>query len=332
MKKVSYISYQEAADAWIEDNINKKEPGEKSNKSLYGSRENSDVHNILLFFHLMGMLFYYHRVKGMCDFVFVDRQWLFEKLTKLVELKFTKGYSREDVSAEDVEKFTMEGRLSINIIKKLNIDLQGISPLFFVSLLDHLNIVAPINSTDYFMPCVLPSFSDIKCLYDLEECYGAIQHVPLLVGFKTGPMPHGFFCHLIVELFRNLPKGWNRPFLSTEEMQHVYNNLITFPTTSGHFVSIFYKIGYLEIQVRHQECQPAIHGGVQQEVDKSLRVVSDYLQLNHDLLCYGFYCSCRKSRHFVKLDKLALPMEYIQCRYSNTKLTDDHKVWLQVNT
>ena len=327
MKKVSYVSYQEAVNAWIEDNGNK----EKSNKSLCASRENSDVHNVLLFFHLMGMLFYYHRVKGMCDFVFVDRQWLFEKLTKLVEIKFTKGYSREDVSAEDVEKFTMEGRLSINIIKKLNIDLQGISPLCFVSLLDHLNIVAPINSTDYFMPCVLPSFSDTRYLADLNEFYGTIQHVPLLVGFKNGPMPHGFFCHLVVELFRNLPKGWVRPFLATEEMQHVYNNLITFPTNSGHFVSIFYKIGYIEVQVRHQECQPAIHGDVQQEIDKSLRIVSDYLQLNQVLICYGFYCSCRKIQHFVKLDKLTLPTEYIQCRYSSTKLTDDHKVWLQVN-
>ena len=337
VKKVSYISYQEATDAWMDDNVEENEVGAKSeehsrkaqNKNAY--RENSDVHNVLLFFHLTGMLFYYHTVKGMSDFVFVDRQWLFEKLTKLVEIKFTKGYNRKDVSAEDVEKFTMEGRLSINIIEKLSIDLQGISPLCFLSLLDHLNIVAPINSTDYFMPCVLPSFSDIKSLDDLDECYGTIQHVPLLVGFKNGPVPHGFFCHLIVELFRNLPKGWIRPFLSTEEMQHVYNNLITFPTTSGHFVSIFYKIGYLEIQVRHQQCQPAIHSDVQQEVDKSLRAISKYLQLNQGLICYGFYCSCKKYQHFVKLDKPTLPMEYIQCRYSNTRLTGDHRVWLQVN-
>ena len=329
VKKVSYISYQEAVDAWMEDNDNGQ--GEKSNKSMYIHGDYYDVHNILLFFHLMGMLFYYHKVKGMCDFVFVDRQWLFEKLTKLVEIKFTKGYRRKDVSAEDVEKFTMEGRLSINIIKQLSVDLQGISPLCFISLLDHLNIVAPINSTDYFMPCVLPSFSDIKCINDLDERYGAIQHVPLLVGFKNGPMPHGFFCHLIVELFRNLPKGWIRPFWSTKKKQHVYNNLITFPTTSGHFVSIFYKIGYIEVQVRHKQCQPAIHGDVQQEVNKSLKAVSNYLQLNQSVICYGFYCSCKIHQHFVKLDKLTLPMDYIQCRYSNTRLTEDHRVWLQVN-
>ena len=56
----------------------------------------------------MGMLFYFHNVKGMCDFVFIDCQWLFEKLTELMEIKFTKGYNKEDISAEDVEKFTME--------------------------------------------------------------------------------------------------------------------------------------------------------------------------------------------------------------------------------
>ena len=138
----------------------------------------------------------------MRDFVFLDRQWLFEKLTELVEIKFTKSYSKKDISAEDIEKFTMEGRLNVNIIKNLKIDLQGIQPLYFIYLLDHLNIVAPIDS-EYFMPCVLPSYpleTSSPKFNNLDECYGAIQHLPLLVGFKNGPMPHGFFCHLIVEL------------------------------------------------------------------------------------------------------------------------------------
>ena len=104
----------------------------------------------------------------------------------------------------------------------LKIDLQGIQPLHFINLLDHLNIVTPFDSKQryYFMPCVLPSFPLISTekLSNLDKFYGNIQHAPLLVGFKNGPMPHGFFCHLIVELFRDLPKGWRLPLLSTEEM------------------------------------------------------------------------------------------------------------------
>ena len=335
-KNISYISYQEAVDVWIEENVSSKNNWEtKSDKGSYKdqyktiNRENSDVHNILLFFHFMGMLFYYHKVEAMRDFVFVDRQWLFEKLTELVEIKFTKSYSKKDISAEDFEKFTMKGRLSINIIENLKIDLQGIQPLHFINLLDHLNIVAPFDSMqrDYFMPCVLPRFSSAEKFRELDKFYGNIQHVPLLVGFENGPMPHGFFCHLIVELFRNLPKDWCLPLEPTKEMQHVYNNLITFTTTSGHAVSLFYKIGYLEIQVRHEESVPAIiHCNVKHDLNKALNNVSHHLQLNKKQHCYGFYCGC-KMQHFTKLTS---PTGYIRCHYRQIKLTEDHRVWLQV--
>ena len=329
VKKVSYVSYQEAVDVWMDQQVSENESITKSDGV---SRENY-VHNILLFFHFMGMLFYYHKVEGMCDFVFIDRQWLFTKLTELIEIKFTKGFNKKDISAEDMKKFTMEGRLNINIIKNLRINLQGIKPLYFIHLLDHLNIVAPINS-EYFIPCVLPSYPLEKSsqkFSNLDECYGTIRHAPLLVGFKNGPMPHGFFCHLIVELFRNLPTGWYLPLLSTKEMQHVYNNLITFPTTSGHAVSLFYKIGYLEIQVRHREINfTIIHSNVRYELVKTLRKVSDHLQLNQEQLCCGFYCDCKKIQHFAKLEELTSPTEYICCGYDYTKMTENHTVWLQV--
>ena len=331
-KNISYISYQEAVDVWMDENVSKKA---KSNEVLYENRGKSDAHNVLLYFHFMGMLFYYHKVEGLCDFVFIDRQWLFEKLTELVEIKFTKGYNKKGVSAEDVEQFTMEGKLNINIINNLKINLQGIQPLYFIHLLDHLNIIAPIDSKlkDYFMPCVLPGFplESVEKFSELDAFYGIIQHVPLLVGFRNGPMHHGFFCHLIVELLRNLPRNWDSPLVSTSRMQHVYNNLITFPMNSGHAVSVFYKIGYLEIQVRHKQSQPTfIHYNVQCGLDKALRKVSDHLKLDIKLLCYGFYCTCKKITHFAKLKDLTSPTEYIRCDYSYTKLTENHKVWLQV--
>ena len=125
MKNISYVPYQEAVDVWMDENISKKQ---KLNQRLYKNREKSDVHNVLLYFHFMGMLFYYHKVEGLCDFVFIDRQWLFEKLTELVEMKFTKSYNEKDINAEDVELFIREGRLNINIINNLKINLQGIQP------------------------------------------------------------------------------------------------------------------------------------------------------------------------------------------------------------
>ena len=338
-KSISYVSYDQAVDVWMDENKleAKSDQGSHDDQHDIASRDNSDVHNVLLFFHFMGMLFYYHEVKGICDFVFIDRQWLFEKLTELVEIKFKKGYSKKDVSAEDVEEFTMEGRLSINIIKNLKIDLQGIEPLYFIYLLDYLNIVAPIDSEgkEYFMPSVLASIPDARSAHkfiDLEKFYGAIQRVPLLVGFKNGPMPHGFFCHLIVELFRNPPTGWKRrPLRSNQRMQQVYNNFITFPTDSAYFVSLFYKIGYLEVQVRHKRNPlSTIYHDVLRELEKALRNVSDQLQMTKEQLCYGFYCQCENIQHFAKLKEVELSTECVFCNYGYVELTDDHRVWLQV--
>ena len=342
VKKVSYISYQEADGVWMEENGSEDDVGTNLDQVLNEDRHEmvprhkTNVHNILLFFHFMGMLFYYHTVKGICDYVFINRQWLFTKLTELVEIKFTKSYKKKEISPKHIEKFTMEGRLNISIINNLKIDLEGIEPLHFINLLDHLNIVACFDSEqkDYFMPCVLPSFTaSVKKLNDeLEKLYGETKHAPLLVGFKNGPMPHGFFCQLIVELFKNLPTGWHVPLLSTSKAQHVYNNLITFRTTDGHCISLFYKTGYIEVQVRHKEKEPGvIHNHIQSELDKALKNVSIHLQLNEGQLCYGFYCECEGNlQHFTELEDIASPTEYISCGYSDTKLTGDHKVWLKV--
>ena len=329
----------------MEENGNENGMGANSNQVLnedqHGMmpRHKTNVHNILLFFHFMGMLFYYHRVEGMCDYVFINRQWLFTKLTELVEIKFTKSYKKKEISAKDLQKFTEEGRLNISIINNLKIDLEGIEPLHFIKLLDHLNIVACFDSklNDYFMPCVLPSFppSAKELNSDLDKLYGKIHHAPLLIGFKNGPMPHGFFCQLIVELFKNLPTSWRDPLSPISKTQHVYNNLITFRTTNGHCISLFYKTGYIEIQVRHKERKPAvIHCDIQHGIDKALKNVSSHLQLNEGQLCYGFYCECDSEeiiqQHFAELENIASPPEYISCGYSDTKLTRDHRVWLQV--
>ena len=75
----------------------------------------------------------------------------------------------------------MEGRMSINIIKNLQINLQSIQPLYFIHLLDHLNIITPIDSEGrvfhHFMPSVLPSFPPTKSshtLIDIDKFYGTI--------------------------------------------------------------------------------------------------------------------------------------------------------------
>ena len=44
------------------------------------SQDEKELQSALLFFHLMGVLLYYHEVPGMSQYIIINHQWLFEKL------------------------------------------------------------------------------------------------------------------------------------------------------------------------------------------------------------------------------------------------------------
>jgi len=83
-RKVSFISYNEAHYICTQGNL---------------CQSNTDIQSALLFFHIMGILFYYHEVPGMSKYVIVDHQWLFNKLTSLVKVSFPRsGFDQEAIS------------------------------------------------------------------------------------------------------------------------------------------------------------------------------------------------------------------------------------------
>ena len=48
-----------------------------------------EVKNILLYHHFLGVLLYFDDIPGLCEFVIIDHQWLFDRLSKLVSFPFT---------------------------------------------------------------------------------------------------------------------------------------------------------------------------------------------------------------------------------------------------
>ena len=312
-KNISFLSYMEVVEICKIGNL---------------SQDEKEVQNALLFFHHMGIILYYHEVPGMCQYVIINHQWLFEKLTSLVNLTFErKGY---DIDA--ITKFENEGQLSRSLIEQINLD-AGVNTECFVALLQHLKIVAKINEQKYFMPCVLHSFKSKTS--DILDQHGNIQCTELLVHFVNNPLPRGFFCCLAVEICQNLPKNWQLPLHSTKEMQHTYNNLITFHTSdTGHSISLIDEIGHLEIHIRHKENSPPIHYDVRYFLSKSFDQVCTHLQLDNEQLCYGFLCNCgytmASKNHVASFPKaLDSVPHWIQCSYGRMKLTPSHLIWLQ---
>ena len=307
-RDVSFLSYMKAVEICKIGNLSKDE---------------KEVQSALLFFHHMGIILYYHEVPGMCQYVIINHQWLFEKLTSLVNLTFErKGY---DIDA--ITKFENEGQLSRSLIEQINLD-AGVNTESFVALLQHLKIVAKINKQEYFMPCVLHSFKSITS--NILDQHGNIQYTELLVHFLSNPLPRGFFCCLVVEVCQNLPKNWLLPLLST-----TYNNLITFHTSdTGHSISLIDKIGCLEIQIRHKKNSPPIHYDVQCFLSKSFDQVCSHLQLDNKQFYFGFLCNCGHTmagkNHIASFPKELDPVPYwIKCSHSRIELTPSHLIWLQ---
>ena len=307
-KNISFLSYMKAVEICKIGNL---------------SQDEKEVQSALLFFHHMGIILYYHEVPEMCQYVIINHQWLFEKLTSIVNFTFErKGY---DIDA--ITKFKNEGLLSKSLIEQINLD-AGVNTECFVALLQHLKIVAKINEKEYFMPCVLHSFKS-KTSNILDQ-HGNIQYTELLAHFLSNPLPRGFFCCLAVEICQNLPKNWQLPLHST-----TYNNLITFHTSdTGHSISLIDKIGHLEIQIRHKKNSPLIHYDVQCFLSKSFDQVCSHLQLDNKQLYFGFLCNCGHTmagkNHIASFPKELDPVPYwIKCSHSRMELTPSHKIWLQ---
>ncbi|XP_065893511.1 uncharacterized protein [Dysidea avara] len=288
------------------------------------SKNEREIQSALLFFHMMGILLYYHDVPGMSQYVITDHQWLFDKLTSIVKITF----KRAGFDKKAIEEFKHEGILQKSLIHQIKLS-TDIPPEYFFQLLTCLKIVAPLTEDSYFMPCVLPSYTSN---HNILEDYGSLQYSELLVQFSQCPLPQGFFCCFIVEIFQNLPKNWELPLHSTKKIRHTYSNLITFHTTdTGHAVCLLDKVGYIEVQIRHEGTSPAIHYKVQTILIQALNKVCSHLQLQNKQLLLGFYCQCGRvdEKHLAMLPKqFDSTIKFIKCDYKKSQLTVEQTVWL----
>jgi len=295
-----------------------------------------EVRSALLYHHLLGVLLYYPDVPGLHDYVIIDHQWLFDRISSIV--CFTFKHSSNKFAKNNLK---YNGILTKELIQKLQWK-EELKEEYFIALLVEMNIIAPIqredgNGEDYFIPYVLPTYATKPQSDDILSQYGCLQGEPLLIQFVSNLLPRGFFCCLAVKILQQLPKGWNH-LIAQKDTHHTYSNLITFTLQGAYFLSLLDRFSYLEIQIRHQENnyyqQFPVHLAVQDMLAKALESVCEQLNFNHGRLQYGFLCKCGSlnEAHIAVVTKLTPPFDYYAlCRYgsvNHTKLKHEHIVWL----
>ena len=295
-----------------------------------------EVKNALMYHHLLGVLLYYPDVPGLCNYIILDHQWLFDRISTIVCFTL-RDSSTSNMFATSNLKYN--GILTNELIQEMDWK-EELKEEYFIALLIEMKIVAPINrkdcnGQDYFIPYVLPT-CNIKSCADFFSQYGYIQGEPLLIQFASNLLPRGFFCCISVEILQKLPKGWNH-LIDQKDVRHTYSNLITFRLHGGYSLSLMDKLSYLEVQLRHEEKnryqQHPIHVDVLSILASALIIVCKQLTFNHERLQYGFHCQCKKydDEHIAVLPRLIPPFDYAMCRHGSfvpTKLKKGHTVWL----
>ena len=285
----------------------------------------------LRFHHSFGVLLYFEDVIGMQQLVITNHQWLFNKLSKIVEYSFICDTREEFKELRNgIFKTSFLGNTHLDISKDFEvsqIDTKTIDPICtFLNLLEYLQIAAPLNpkADKYFMPCLLDSY-DFTNLRDKVPEYKANNIEPLLIQFKSVDnkvcaFPRGVFCFLIVELMVSMK--W-------EPFGQAYVNLLTFcKKDTGHYITLIDRIFCLEVHVTYKKSNN-IHDEIRDIISNALFRISRKLKIP-DILCYGFICMCDliKESHiaYVRDDN-----EECCCCAENslTTLTVSHIIWLK---
>ena len=281
--------------------------------------------------HSFGVLLYFEDVEGMQKLVITNHQWLFNKLSKIVENSFTCDTQEETKDlTKGIFKKSLLGNDSLDIGKDFTdskIDINSVDPInAFLNLLEHLRIAAPLTENDvkYFMPCLLDS-CEITDLKKKVPEYKANNIKPLLIQFKstdnkTYSFPRGAFCFLVVELMMSMK--W-------ELYRQAYVNLLTlFKKDTAHHVTLIDRTFCLEVHVTYKK-DNNIHDEVRKIINKALHTVAEKLKIDCNL-CHGFTCPCRLIREmhiaYIREDN----DKYCCCNETSpTKLTDSHTIWLK---
>ena len=288
------------------------------------SMMSEEVKESLQHFDFLGVLLHFKEVPGLCDYVIIDHQWLFDSLAMIMHL------SPDDIAFQDhyfMKQFKENRLLAKSELCIINW-IGELCPEYFFNLLIFLKVIATITLNEleyYYMPCVFHN------TMQYNDKYIFLYSAPLLVQFSSGFLPRGFFCSLVVHLLQNLPPGWHHQLHNTEH----FSNVITFQLPDKSFLRLHDKTSYLEMQIRHhvKNLHAFYHSKVFPVLSEYFKKVCSKLNFNHNKLQYGFLCYDGNSNDdhiaVIKPFKFPLPCELECCRRcpNLTKLEEFHKVW-----
>ena len=311
--------------------------------------DEADIRTALKFFHHIGIFLYYSsddsEMKNIADVVITDYQWVFKNLTQMVKA----AKSNKQVTKE----FRLKGCLNRQVIRYIDWKLgMNVDEKYFLKLLEKLAIISPTKRTDasdeYFMPCVLPTFSfDSASEQNLLSNYGTKGKAePLLMQLvheesdiksclydndHSYLLPIGVFCCVINQLLLNYSR-FKVQWSENDSDPCVFNNLIVLYDDIGEcFVVLIDKFIYLELRIRGTVTIGELaHYEIKSMIKSTLMVVCNNLRLHISHIRVGFQCSTDDKLYWTEGDdgdRDNADLTLYDLNGNPKKLTETQKPW-----
>ena len=353
-----------------------------------GIKEREKVEAALKFLHkYIGLVMYFPTIDDdyLKDRVICNPQVIFSSISELIFKVYTpeKIKSERIISSEEYNRFINTGMFSPEAMKMVTRD-DLIPLLSLMKLLVYFSVAAPVprllqasaeekldlptpassslsTCTDYFLPAILPTAPEEEL--ELPTRGDNVEELPepLMVRFKTGYVPLGFFCSLEANLVSANHDGssdlvllYPKPEQGENDAYVVRKNKITFRARGKFDVTLISRAKYCEFRICRapgasaeddfsDHC-PAIRQTLFKAVD---RVISGFHKnkLFMPKLVYSLGFRCRTSNHSSILpghEPLALSdsdlydptadvvpeeLSCSDCNVSTSKLSKGMKVW-----
>jgi len=286
----------------------------------YIKEENVD--SVLMYFHELGVLLHYRNIPALQHVVFCSPQWLFDKLTKLIEVKYDPP--RDIAKQNKIKNGTFDKEFLSGIYSQDFTESDVLNYEHLCELFVSLNIMAalPGEMDKFFMPALLSPAPKVINL----TAYGGKVYDNLIVKFDTGYIPRGVFCCLVVECMRNAI-GW-----SVLHGEAAFKDLIIFQISTDFDLYVFLKdkIDSITFEMYHKSTSPLQMSpdALCNTLHKSLVTVCTQLKINGNF-SLGFSCKHASCNGFAYVPHQPLLQAISVCERCNhrSRLQDDQMIW-----
>ena len=281
----------------------------------------------LEYFDNLNIFLYYPSI--LSEVVFSNPQILLNKVTELVHFSYSLQSDSPPVAVEGKWlHFRDKGIVRREMFRDQRFSAHYIPDLFtpadLMKLLQHLLIIAPLSSIEYFMPSLLQMISPEQVDKQLPSPSTSVA--PLLVHFPAGCAQNGVFCALVVYLIS--VSGWK---FAKGTIHCVSRNCVCFqlPGKPG-CITLVDSFTFFELHVKAPNSMyPELCPMIRVAIFSGLKAAAKSLRYNNSTPLPAFFCKCSSPPHAATIDDKGC---YLICTTSTnfTSLTKQHEVWLDL--